>query len=75
MSTAHNPCDSHCIPPLTKDRNILHHSINILKKLWKSENKKKIMSFKDMHYLPAHIKKDIGFWCVQPKDRPTLPPN
>jgi hypothetical protein len=73
MATANNPCNSHYITTPTKSRNSLWVIHNLLKRLFKSNQKGNIMTLKDMHDLPMHIKKDIGFWDVKPEQRPRLP--
>ncbi|WP_085900593.1 hypothetical protein [Kiloniella majae] len=73
MAIANNPCNSHYVATPIKNRTSLWTIRNLLKKIFKFNKKRNITTLKDMHDLPMHIKKDIGFWDVKPEERPRLP--
>ncbi len=70
MIVANHPCNSNYISTPIKSRNSLWVIRNLLRKLFRSNNKRKVTTLMDMHYLPQHIKNDIGFWDVKPQERP-----
>ncbi|WP_417429753.1 hypothetical protein [Kiloniella sp.] len=73
MTIANNPCNSHYDATPIKNKNSLWIIRNLLKKLFKLNKKKKVISLKDMQNLPVHIKEDIGFWNIKSAERHRLP--
>ena len=73
MAIVNNPCNSHYVATPIKSRNSVWDVHNLLKRLFKLNKRKKIISLKDMHNLPMHIKEDIGFWNIRPAERHRLP--
>ncbi|KLN60113.1 hypothetical protein WH96_13045 [Kiloniella spongiae] len=75
MVVANNSCNPSHISTSTTNKNNLRSTLNLLKNLFKSNKKRNIMTLKDIHDLPMHIKKDIGFWDVKPEDLSRHPIN